>query len=698
MNSKHKKKIKDIIDEYSYEWKNIYDKAIIKNKKIIKNNKKNIKNLPKNLKKYIFDSLIFYKNNPAQLKNEILCGISIAVMQVPESIAFAFVAGISPVQGLYSTFFICLFGGTFTSLPGIVSGIAGGMAAIISEITSNEGPLKDKCLSERVEYVFGIMVICSIIQLIIGILNITKFIKLIPHSVMVGFMNGLAIIIFKAQLSAFQVNDNSIENNNNQDNNCPVLDYKPLSQQRWLKLNELETWLVIIIVFISMMFMVLQPKIKKRLKIWKFSLSAKIIPPALSAMIVTTLIGNLLYNKGFNRHIKLIGDIATFPGNLPIAKIPNIPWNSPDFWLLAIKHSPLLAIVGLIESIMTWQLCQRIINVNLSIKLAKYEAYSQGIGNLFSSFFGSIGGSVMVGQSIVNYTNGGRGRLSTTIAAFTILIVVSVAGKIIELIPIATLTGILFVVVIHTFEWKTIQYILKLSIPITDIITIILVTILAIITDLAIAVLIGVCWCSVVFAWKSSNYTKIYELLKTSNENKNDKNQINIIMKKIKTKTQNNLNNLENIIFNISGSLFFGSSTDLIRYFTNIEIMLTIDKYDIIIIDFNDAIVYDSSGIEFLKFLVNEISLKKGKHLIIINLDKKSLDIVNRSKSLKNITIEIDNINQELAFEFDINKLKRSKSLPSGWVNSVEEKKINSVNLYEESIENDENDITLNTV
>ncbi|KAJ1959752.1 hypothetical protein H4R35_007612, partial [Dimargaris xerosporica] len=156
---------------------------------------------------YMVDSVQYYRRNPSVLKNEVLSGISIAVMQVPESTAFAFVARISPTRGLFSTFFIGLFGGLFTSLPGLVSGIAGGMVAILTEVTADDGPLAGKCLAERVEYAFGIMVICALFQLLFGIFHFTKFIKLIPHPVMVGFMNGLAIIVFKAQLTAFKTDD-----------------------------------------------------------------------------------------------------------------------------------------------------------------------------------------------------------------------------------------------------------------------------------------------------------------------------------------------------------------------------------------------------------------------------------------------------------------------------------------------------------
>ncbi|KAF9421208.1 hypothetical protein BGZ94_008915 [Podila epigama] len=581
----------------------------------------NIVDLPKNSKTYLKDSIAFYKSHPVALKTEILCGLSIAIMQVPESTAFAFVAGISPSRGLHSTFFIGLFGGLLTSLPGMVSGIAGGMVAIISQITSDQGPLKDKCISERVEYAFATMLVCAILQLLMGLFGLSRLIKLVPHAVMIGFMNGLAIIIFKAQLSAFQTD--STDSSFITDLNCPPMDYTPPAAQRWLRLNEQETWLVLLIVGLSMTIMSLQPKIQKRLTIGKLTISKDTIPPALTTMIVTTLIGNLLYNK-VGVHIRLIGDVATFAGSLPVAHVPDVPWTSGAFWAISLRYGFLLSMIGSIESVLTWQMCQGMLKKNLHTDLSKWEMLSQGVGNLFSSFFGSVGGSVMIGQTTVNFLSGARGRLSTTIASFAVLVFVSVAGKVIEAIPVATLTGILFVIVIHTFHWKTFLYLARLSIPITDIVCIILVTVLAVTTDLAIAVVVGMCWSSVVFAWKAATHTRMMNIEESE------------IHGKMRSLVEDEISMT---LFKISGSVFFGSSNDLIFHFSSHR---TTAVSDAVVLDFEKAILYDSSAIDFLSYVYNDIVVNEGRILLIAGLDDYSLNIVNKSHKLRNVIVDVD--------------------------------------------------------
>ena len=545
---------------------------------------------PLRMRHYIVDSVNFYRIRPVQLKDEILNGISTAAMQIPESIAFAFIANISPSRGLYSTFFIGLFGGLFTSLPGMVSGIAGGMVAVLSDLTSDNGPLAHLCLSERVEYAFAAMMMCGVIQLLLGITHLTKFIRLVSHSVMAGFANGLSIIIFMAQLKAFQIPMENAKSPASQQS-CPPLDYVPPASERWLRLDELQTWLVIIIVMISMAIMLLQTRIPGELRLFRLRISSRVIPPTLTAMVISTLVGNLLYNA-LGQRIRLIGDIARFSGTLPVSHIPQIPWTDGATWGIILQHGVLLALVGTIESLLTWQLGQKITKTNVSIDLSTWEATSQGIGNVFSSFFSSVGGSVMIGQTVANFNNGSRGRISTTVAAFGVLLVVTVAGPVIELMPIAALTGIMFVVVLRTFEWKTFQYIYRLSIPITDIICIILVTVLAVMTNLAIAVLVGVCWSSLVFAAKSIRYTHVKALPAHT--------------------------------FQISGPVFFGSFDRLHRYFSEQKLPQTT------FIDLSQAILCDSSSIDFLKSIQTMLA-REGKELVLVGADQC---LVNRSRKL----------------------------------------------------------------
>ncbi|KAJ1664903.1 hypothetical protein IW140_003722 [Coemansia sp. RSA 1813] len=569
--------------------------------------------LPVEGKAFFMDSVRFFMHNPTSLKNEILSGVSISLMQVPESVAFAFVANISPVKGMFSTFFIGLVGGFITTMPGMVSGIAGGMVAIQKDLTSDSGPLGDMCMVDRVEWLYATTLICGIIQVLIGVFGIAKFLKLVPHAVMVGFMNGLAIVIFRAQLTAFQTDKDGSQQQQQQQtvngNVCPLPDYEPPKDQRWLRLNEGQTWQVLAIVFISMAIMILQTKIKRRLRIWKLSISANIIPSSLTAMIVCTLITKLIYEKAAGKPIRSIGDRATFPGNVPMGHIPDVPWSEGRFWGIIMEKAVLLAVVGLVETAMTWRLCQKIIGENIPSHYCNADFLGQGFGNILSSFFTSVGGSVMVGQTTVNLLNGSRSRLSTFVASFLILLYVAVAGKVIEMIPVAALTGILFVVVVKTFEWRTLVYILRWSIPLTDIITIVLVTVLAVVTDLAIAVLIGIAWSAVSVAWKMASDTRVDEVKKL------DVQGVSVVK--------------------ISGPLFFGSAADVSMFFNDTERF----HQSVIVLDMSDASVYDSSGVEILKRLVAEVcsnSDSKEQKVVIKGLDEKSAVLVTKSLKLAN--------------------------------------------------------------
>ncbi|KAI9467490.1 sulfate transporter family-domain-containing protein [Coemansia mojavensis] len=528
-------------------------------------------------------------------------------MQVPESVAFSFVAGISPTRGMYSTFFMGIFGGVVTTMPGMVSGIAGGMVSIQKELTDDNGPLGDYCLMDRAEWVFASSLVCGVIQMILSFLGVAKLLKLVPHSVMVGFLNGLAIIILRAQLGAFQVDKSGSPTMFEDKEGCPTPDYVPPRDQRWLKFNEAEFWQVTIIVVLSAAIMILQPKIKKRIKIGKFSIGSNIVPPSLVIMVICTLISS---------PIKTIGDMTTFPGGLPKGTVPKVPWSSGKFWKIIIEKSALLSIVGLVESVMTWEMCQKIVGSNLPPSRANVDCLGQGLGNFISSFFSSAGGSVMVGQTAVNLLNGSRSRLSSVVASFIILIFVSVAGRLIELIPVAALTGILFVVVAKTFEWRTFVYMFRRSIPFTDVISIILVAVLSVVTDLAIGVVAGVAWCSVVMAWKLAKETRL---------------KVNTTTHVERTSLSSNSSGNIIAVIKVSGAIFFGSSSmiehELVRDSD------TINLCPIVFLNLEDATIYDSSGVEVIKNIVRELDNGERK-IFISKLDQRSLKLLTRSQKL----------------------------------------------------------------
>ncbi|KAI9138274.1 sulfate transporter family-domain-containing protein [Paraphysoderma sedebokerense] len=478
--------------------------------------------------KYVAESFSYYRQNPLQLKTEILSGISITFLQVPESIAFAWIAGVTPLMGLQSTFMMCLIAGLFGTVS-MINGVAGAMVVVMDEITSDEGVLKDKCFGERLEYLYTAIFVCGCFQVLMGLFNVTRFIKLIPQSVMVGFLNGLSIIITQTQLSAFRVREDvdQIRNINSfnfsskspdfwaneataaveEQAGCPDSPFRRPYTRRFLRFDELEFYLVLIIVVVAMFITYFQPRIKKRIQIGRyFTLSATTLPPALVAMVVALLIEHVIYRRIFRVGTKTISEIASVTGPFVKFNPPNL--GNLHIWIVALKFGIQLAMIGLIETVLGWKLCQRIMNVRLEPSKGTQEAYGQGIGNIVSSMFRLIGGSVLIGQTVVNVLNGSKGKLSSLVAAATLMLLTSFADGLIGMIPTAGLTGILFVVVIHTFEWRTFKWIFKRQIPVVDMISIIAVTVIAVLTDLAIAVIAGVVWSAVAFAWNNSNRTQ----------------------------------------------------------------------------------------------------------------------------------------------------------------------------------------------
>ncbi|KAJ3089786.1 hypothetical protein HK102_005513 [Quaeritorhiza haematococci] len=443
-------------------------------------------------------------------------------MQVPESLAFAFLAGITPLQGLHSTFFIGLLAGAFGGRPGMISGIAGAMAVIMGELTADHGPLGYKCYSERVDVLLAVAVFTGLMQVLLAILHVPKLLRLLPYSVHIGFLNGLAIIVFKAQLGVFRVDaDDATTQVTRSISSTNVTDDPKCANsflqgpQRWLRLDELQTYLVLILIVISMGIMHFQSRIKGRIRLGKrASISSKIIPGSLTAMIVCTAIEHGIYRAAFKVSTKTVGDVASLKGSLPTFHIPaqlTLSSSDPGLWGIVLQYSAILCAIGTIESLMTMELCAELLKEELGPYAGIQETIAQGLGNLLSGFFGAVGGSAMVGQSAVNVLNGAQGRLSSVSAAWFIFILIVAAGPAIELLPIATLAGILFLIVIHAFEWRTFKFIIRRQMPLSDIITVILVTVLAVVTDLAIAVVSGVIWSCLVFAWNASSVLMLKE-------------------------------------------------------------------------------------------------------------------------------------------------------------------------------------------
>ncbi|MDC1107266.1 SulP family inorganic anion transporter, partial [Prolixibacteraceae bacterium] len=406
------------------------------------------------------------------VKNDILSGLTVALALVPEAVAFAFVAGIEPLVGLYAAFMIGLVTSILGGRPGMISGATGALAVVMVSLVS-EGNDMGMHWTSPVEnaglyYLFATVILMGLIQVFCGVLKLGKFVRLIPHPVMMGFVNGLAIVIFVAQLGMF----------------TQIVD----GQKVWLE--GIELWMMIGLVVATMAIIYFLPKLTKK------------IPAGLVAILVVSLVAVF---GDFD--VATVGAFVRdnggegIKGGLPIPQIAvlkQLPFNLETFYFI-LPYSVILAAIGLIESLMTLNLIDEITETRGN---ANRECVAQGTANIITGIFGGMGGCAMIGQSIINIQNGGRGRLSGIVAALALLSFILFGSSYIEMVPIAALVGVMFMVVIGTFEWATFKVIHK--IPMTDALVIVLVTSLTVIFDLAIAVGAGVVVSALVFAWESA--------------------------------------------------------------------------------------------------------------------------------------------------------------------------------------------------
>ncbi|MEC3876916.1 SulP family inorganic anion transporter [Chryseobacterium salviniae] len=384
-------------------------------------------------------------------KNELLAGFTVAMTMIPESLSFAILAGLSPLTGLYAAFMMGLVTAVFGGRPGMVSGGAGATIVVLIALIKTHG----------VEYLLTTVVLAGIFQMLVGIFKWGKFVRLIPQPVMYGFLNGLAVIIFMAQVEQFKiVNENGISS--------------------WLQGTALYIMLGLTLLTIAIVY--LFPKI------------TKVVPASLVAIIVVFGIA-----AGFGIHTKTVADIASISGNLPHFHIPNLPFSLETLQII-FPYALVMAGVGLIESLLTLSMVDEITNTKGN---ANKESVAQGLANITNGFFGGMGGCAMVAQTLVNLNAGSRARLSGIIASVTILIIILVGAPFIEKIPMAALVGVMMMVAISTFQWVSIRIVNKM--PKSDIfvgITVALITI--ILHNLALAVLVGVVISALVFAWDNA--------------------------------------------------------------------------------------------------------------------------------------------------------------------------------------------------
>ncbi len=441
------------------------------------------------------------------LKNEILAGLTTSLALMPECIAFAIVAHLDPLTGLYTAAIICLITSLLGGRPGMISGAAGSVAVVSVALIVTHG----------LEYLYLAVILMGIIQILVGVFKLAKFIRLVPQPVVYGFLNGLAIIIFLSQLEQFKT-------------------------PTGIWLSGMPLILMLSLVIISSLIMYFMPKFTKK------------VPSGLVAIIIVTLI-NLI----FNFHTKTIGDIASISAGLPSFHIPMVPITMESIGIV-LPYAILMASVGLIETLLTVNVVDEMTNTR---GRANRESIAQGIANSFCGFFQGMGGCAMIGQTMVNLESGGLKHLSGIVAGGVIFLIIIFGSAIVDIIPMAALVGVMFVVAFNTFKWSSLKM-LK-HVPKVDMAVMIIVTVLTVVlNNLAIAVLIGVVISALNMAWQSSK-------------------RISVIP------SYDKKNNIQ--YYEVRGPLFFASC---INFKESLDYDLDVDG---VVINFIDSRIVDQSAI-----------------------------------------------------------------------------------------------------
>lgn len=492
---------------------------------------------------------LFKKSKGINYKTESLSGLTVALALIPEAVAFAIIAGLSPLTGLYAAFMIGLVTSIFGGRPGMISGATGAVAVVIAPLVVTHG----------VEYIYATVVLAGVIQLTAGFLRLGKLMRLVPHSVVFGFVNGLALIIFIAQLEQFRTKDGA-----------------------WLSGEPM--FIMLGLVFLAMLI------------IWGLPKLTKAVPASLVAILV--VFGVV---AGFGIDTKTVGDIASISGGFPPFHLPDIPFTFETIKVI-FPYAAIMASVGLIESLLTLNIIDEITETR---GRGNKESVAQGAANIMSGIFSGMGGCAMIGQSLINTSNGAKSRVSGIVAAIMLLVFIMFGAGLIERLPMAALTGLMFMVSIGTFEWASFKVINKM--PKSDIFVMVLVTLVTVVADnLALAVLIGVIISALVFSW--DNATRIRARKRVEGDTK---------------------------FYEIYGPLFFAS------------VSVFNDKFDVlndpndIVIDFKESRVVDMSAIEALNKLTARY-LKVGKTVHLKHLSADCQKLLANADSLIEVNIMED--------------------------------------------------------
>jgi sulfate permease, SulP family len=504
-------------------------------------------------------------NKESNVKNDLLSGITVALALVPEAVAFAFVAGVEPMVGLYAAFMMGLITSAIGGRPGMISGATGAMAVVMVALVAQHG----------VQYLFAAVILAGILQILAGVFRLGKFIRLVPYPVMLGFVNGLAIVIFLAQLGQFKILDS-------------------LGQFVWMEGPTL--YLMLGLVLLTMAITFFLPKLTKA------------VPASLVAIVTVTLLVHGLDLEA-RTVIDFVRDMlpaeqkagATLAGELPSFAIPMLPLTMETLYIL-LPTSIILALVGLIESLLTLSLIDEMTDTRGH---GNRECMGQGVANTVNGFFGGMGGCAMIGQSMININSGGRGRLSGITAALVLLGFILFAAQLIEMIPLAALVGVMFMVVIGTFEWASFRIIRGINK--SDAVVLFLVTGITVISDLAIAVVVGVIVSALVFAWKHATHMQA--------RSHTDKDGWKV--------------------YELDGPLFFGSVLHFRGLFDPQN-----DPKDVVM-DFKDSRIWDSSGVDAIDGLADKYK-EQGKKLHIRHISPECRDLLTKAQEYVEMNVNED--------------------------------------------------------
>ncbi|MBI6739386.1 SulP family inorganic anion transporter [Pseudomonas syringae] len=472
-----------------------------------------------------------------RIRAEVLAGLTTSFALVPECIAFALVAHLNPLMGLYGAFIICTLTALFGGRPGMVSGAAGSMAVVIVALVVQQG----------VQYLLATVLLGGLIMILFGLLRLGKLVRLVPYPVMLGFVNGLAIVIAMAQLEHFKVGES------------------------WLSGTPL--YVMLGLVALTMAIVYLLPRL------------TRIVPPALVAILS---VGLAVYLLGLPT--RTLGDMAHIAGGLPVFAMPDIPWNLETLRII-VPYAILMALVGLLETLLTLNLTDEITETR---GYPDRECVALGAANVVSGAFGGMGGCAMIGQTVINLSSGGRGRLSGVVAGLMILMFVLFLSPLIERIPLAALVGVMFVVAQQTFAWASLRVLRK--VPVNDVLAIIAVTVVTVLTDLATAVLFGIIIAAINFAWQQAR-----ELYADSHVEADGSK-----------------------VYHLHGTLFFASTTPFLDQFNPAEdpAQVTLDCRHLSFVDY--------SAIAALKTL-RERYAKADKHLRVVHLSERCKRLLKRA-------------------------------------------------------------------